>query len=150
MSRWDWLEGVRATSVADALVVEASKALAEELRAWPPVVEWSDAQAQAIFAPLYAPEAPALDRAALDLGVQLARWELERDYAAIDHAARSGAIDALAGEHARLAARLLWQWLPEWLLELKGLAGDRLTRGHLLRVLDAAEKRALLARLSSS
>ena len=41
----------------------------------------------------------------------------------------------------RLAARFLWRWLPEWLLELKERAGPRITRAHLLLALEQAEAR---------
>jgi hypothetical protein len=140
--RWEWLEGLRSTSIEEALAHEAARVLADELLAWPPPIAWDDPRAEAEFAPLFQPDARRPPLVAIGLGFRFARWELERQFEAIDHAARNHLLEReLTDEQDRLAARFLWRWLPEWLLELKERAGPRITRAHLIVALDQAEAR---------
>jgi hypothetical protein len=140
--RWEWLEGLRSTSIEEALAHEAARVLADELLDWPPAIEWDDPRAEAELAPLFQPDAGKPSLAAIGVGFRFARWELEREFEAIDHAVRNDLIGReLTDERDRLAARFLWRWLPEWLLELKERAGPRITRAHLLLALEQAEAR---------
>jgi len=139
--RWAWLEGIRPTSLEDALAHEAARVLADEVLDWPPRIAWEDARAEAELAPLF-DDATRPSLAAIALGFKLARWELERELEAIDHALRNDVFAReLADERERLAARFLWRYLPEWLFELKDRAGPRITRAHLLDALGQAEAR---------
>jgi hypothetical protein len=138
--RWEWLEGVRATSLEDAIMHEAARALADELLAWPPLLSWQDERAEAEFAPLFALDAHRPSREAFEHGFRLARWELERAVEAIDHSMRNNLLGALLA-YDRLAAHFLWRWVPEWLLELKDRTGPRITRAHLVAALDQAAAR---------
>ncbi|MEO6951400.1 MAG: hypothetical protein ABI321_06280 [Polyangia bacterium] len=138
--RWAWLEGVRRTSLEDALAHEAARVLADELFEWPPPIAWDDPRVEAELASLFVPFAPGPTLAAIDLGFRFARWELERQFDAIDHAMRNDVVGALDGRD-RLMTRFLWRWVPEWLLELKERSGPRITRAHLLVALDDAEAR---------
>jgi hypothetical protein len=75
---------------------------------------------------------------AIERGFRLARWELERQLDAIDHALRNARLD---DTYEELAAHFLWRWLTEWMLELKERAGPRIQRAHLVAALDQAEAR---------
>ena len=148
--RWSWLEGVRPTSLEDTLVHEAARVMADELFDWPPRIDWDDARMQAELAPLFAPAARGPSLAAIDVGFRFARWELERRYDAIDHAARNDTINReLDDARDRLMARFLWHWVPEWLFQLKERTGPRIARTHLLAALEQAEAR-LRGRTSAS
>jgi hypothetical protein len=142
--RGDWLEGIKRQTLAEAITLEAARQLADEVLAWPPAVEWQDARVRAEFAGL----GPAPELAAITMGFTLARWELERELEAIDHAMRNDRLGRLGPEGA-LAARFLWRWLPEWLLELKERCTGRLTRGELVSCLDLAERRIIGHRQAS-
>ncbi len=133
---------MRTTSLEDALAHEAARVLADELFDWPPRIEWDDPRMEAEHAQLFMPAARGPSLAAIEVGFRLARWELERRYDAIDHAARNDVLGReLDSERDRLMARFLWSWVPEWLLELKERAGPRITRTHLLAVVEQAEAR---------
>ena len=140
--RWAWVEGLRATSLEEALAHEAARVLADELLAWPPPIEWEDPRTKAELAPLFERGAamPSLD--ALAWGFRFARWELGREFEAIDYAVRNDLVAReLTDERDRLAVRFLWHFVPEWLMELKDRAGPRITRPHLLLALEQAEAR---------
>ncbi|MCX5744869.1 MAG: hypothetical protein NT062_20465, partial [Proteobacteria bacterium] len=122
------------------------KHLADEILRWPPQVAWTDPVEQARFARLFARDTPGPSLPALALGIQLARWELQRDVDQVSYALRNGAPEALGDEVGALAARFLWRWLPEWLYELNERAGSRLPRVQLLRALEQAELRIHAAR----
>lgn len=147
MGRWDFLEGVRPQTAADAVAAEAAKVLADELRRWPPAaVEWTDSATRERFAPLYAEGAPRPAQGAYTEAFRLARWELEHDVEAIDFYQRNDhAARALATAHDRLALELLWKLLTEWMYELAERTENRLKRRHLLACLDEAERRLLAA-----
>jgi hypothetical protein len=146
--RWEFLEGVKAVEAADAVAAEFAKVLADELRAWPPRIEWTDPAHAARFAPLYAsgellgPRQPSRD--AVREGFRLARWDLRHEQEEIDyyfdndHGAR-----ACPDRYDRLALELVWRWLVEALLELSDRTGGRLKRRHLLDCLDRAERLAV-------
>jgi hypothetical protein len=131
--RWEFLEGVRAMTAAEAIVHEAAKLLAGELARWPPRVEWTDATAAARYAPLYADAAPRPTDLAVREGMRLARWEMERDVQAIDFYMRNDlAAKVTTTAHDRLALDLVWRYLTEAMLALQELCGGRLKRAHLI------------------
>lgn len=136
MGRWDWLEGVKAKELPDAIAEEAAKLIAGELRRFPPEVEWSDELARERFAPLYAEDAPPPSIEARRAGFQLARWELDREYDAIAFHHRS----AQLRDHDRLAADLLSLYLSEVLLILSEKTQGKIRRHHLREALDLAER----------
>ena len=146
--RWEFLEGVKVVEAAEAVAVELAKVLVEELRAWPPRVEWTDPDQAARFAPLYSPGQLLLPRpsvSALREGFRLARWDLERQQAAIDDYWRNDrARQVCPDDRDRLALELVWRWLVEAALELAERTEGRVKRRHLIECLDRAE-RLLLA-----
>jgi hypothetical protein len=135
MGRWDFLEGAKPITTADAIVIEMARVIADELRAWPPRLEFTDPSAAARFAPLFDPDAPRPSDDALRAGFRLARWELTHDVDAVTHSLRN--------DRLPLAAELLHRLLPEILYELAERTENRLSRKHLVACLDLAERRAL-------
>ena len=136
--RWDFLDGVKAIDAAEAVAAEFAKVVVEELRAWPPRVEWTDPAQARRFAALYAPGELLLRRPsdeALRAAFRLARWDLLRHTEAIEDFFRHDR--GPAGE--RLAVELAWRWLVEATLELSERTSGRVARRHLVGCLDRAE-----------
>lgn len=131
--RWDWLEGVRREPLTRAIAREAGKAIATELRAWPPAIRIDDATRTAQLAPLLGPASPPPSRAALALAFELADDVLAREFDARDARLRAAAHQLAAGERA--LATTLADYLVEYLLDLAERTESRLTRPTLREAL---------------
>jgi hypothetical protein len=140
-SRWDWLEGVRREPMARALAREAGKAIAAELRAWPPAIRIDDPARAAQLAPLLGAGSPPPSEPALALAFALADDVLAREFDARD-ARQRDATQRLPPRDRALATALA-DYLVEWLLDLAERTESRLTRPVLREAL--ADARAVLA-----
>ena len=130
MSRWDWLEGVKARALPEVIAEELGKVVAAELASWPLEVEWLDERERARVAHLTERPGEAVWRA----GFQLARWHLGRDSAAAE-AWRRG-----AGGDALLAAELIAMVITEAMYDVIERTSGRVKRHHLARTIDLAEQ----------
>jgi hypothetical protein len=129
VGRWDFLEGVKAVGGPEAVALELAKVLAEELRAWPLRLEWTDPTQAVRFAAVLA-DRPT--ESALRDGFRLARWDLLHETDAIDQHVKSVGLAP--------AVELVWRWLVEATLELAEKTEGRVKRTHLVACLDRAER----------
>jgi len=118
--------------------------LVDDLRDWPPPVErWIDERVRARFAPVLAPDCPRPSWKAIRKAFQLAAWEMEREYEAIDEFYRNDrAAEVTSDDRERLALVFLHRWLTDSLLEVLE-ATDRLKRPQLVECLAQTEARLL-------
>jgi hypothetical protein len=149
MGRWDrWYEA-RSVTPEGMLQDELVKTLLEDLGRWPPPIEggFHDDKLRARFAPilehLLAGASTRPTDAVFRTAFQLARWELERAFEALDHFARNDHAARVAQDAGeRLALEFLHRWLTEFALEILEVV-PRLKRRDLVAVLQRAEARLL-------
>ena len=146
MGRWDFLAEQKPQLLAEYVLDRVADRLAEELRAFPPALDWLDQREQDRFAEVLArPGAPALDT--LRVGLALARLELLRQVELIDAFLRS--TDAAALLPAKLEeqrALFITRWLTESLLEFQDFAKGKFKRRHLVALVERLEDRLLEGR----
>lgn len=143
--RWDWIEGLKRQSLTETVITEAAKILADEVAAWPPVIDWVDERAAARFAPLYAALAPLPSLDAIEHGFARATLLYLRETDALTRLDRHG--PPTSNEIDRLASELLSDWLPEWLYELRERTDGRLPRADLAKIFALAVPRIRARRM---
>lgn len=142
MSRWDWLEGVKAESPSRVAVRELCKLMVKELGAWPPELSWGESQVstngQELFdeqAPQQLPSPTAIAEASKRL-----RWEFERNMEASDYYLRNRLLEkACEGRKDYLASEFLFEYLREGFFELMERTEGRIRRADILEGLDELE-----------
>jgi hypothetical protein len=141
MGRWDRFHEARSITSEDMLADEVVKTLVSDLGGWPPPVsEWFDRDREARFAPVIGPGATRPSSGVIRTAFELARWELERRYDALDDFARNDRAAGIASDaNERLALEFLHAWLTDSMLEL--LEVSPLKRPGLVECLSRAEKR---------
>jgi hypothetical protein len=139
MGRWDRFHEARSITAEAWLADEVVKSLVADLTGWPPpVAGWLDEAAKARFAPALEGTRPT--EAVFRVAFQLARWELERSFEALDEFARNDRAASVASDaRERLALRFLHEWLTGSMLEL--LEFSVLKRPKLVECLTRAEVR---------
>jgi hypothetical protein len=141
-SRWDLLLDQKPIPILDHLVEEVSKLLAKELAAWPPPITEMDAELGQRFSPLFEPQVTRPSRAVYTEAFRLARWELEREVAAVDEYMRNQRyLDRGAEASDTLALLFLSRWLTEQMLGLGEATSGRVKRPLMVRCLEAVERK---------
>lgn len=146
LDRWARFFEPRALTPIEMLQDAVVKELTPELERWPPPVgAWHDPELAARFAPLFVPGCPRPSNAVFRAAFQLAVWEMEREFDAIDdHYRNDRGAKVAATETEALALVFLHRWLTDSMLELLEVT-PRLRRSHLVEVL-----RRLAVRLGAS
>lgn len=142
-SRWDWLYDLKAVSLEEHLVGEIGKNLAGRLAHWPPEVwGWSSEADRGRFEPLVAPGSLPPSDAVFAQAFRLARWEMERDYEAIDdYMRRESWRGASLGPQNLDSLVFLYKYLTEEMLAVSDATEGRIGRKALVRCLEEAERR---------
>ena len=143
MGRWDRFYDARSITGEDMLAQELVKTLVGDLAIWPPPVnEWHDEKTRRRFEPILAPECPRPSSAIFRAAFQLARWELERDYDAIDEFYRNDRGAQVATDaRENLCLIFLHRWLTDSMLEI--IEVSPLKRPRLVECLKTIETRLL-------
>ena len=139
--RWDFLAEQKPQRLQEYVLDRVADRLAEELRAFPPALDWEDQREQDRFRDVLAQPGP-LARDTLRVGLELARLELLREVEAIDAFLRSPQAPALLPtplEEQR--ALFVARWLTESLLEFKEFARGKFGRGDLVTLVGLLEER---------
>jgi hypothetical protein len=141
MGRWDRFYEARSITPEELLAQEVVKTLLSDLSGWPPpVAAWNDEKLHERFASVLAPGSPRPSNGVFRAAFQLARWELERDYEAIDEFYRNDRAASLASDaRERLALIFLHRWLTDSCLEI--IEASQLKRprlGECLRRIEIA------------
>lgn len=143
--RWEWLEGLKPESPIDVAVKYVASMAADALAAWPPDIRSVEGQNGSRFRDVLEPgaERPAL--AAYEEAIKRARWELLRDYDAIDFYARNNHIaQACPSERDQLASEFIQHYVLESFFVLMEKTEYRVKRKDVLPGLDMVEKRIKL------
>jgi hypothetical protein len=133
MGRWDFLYEQKPRPAVEVLLDEAARVIADDLARWPPPLEAADPS----LAPLLAGDRPHPD--VFRQAFALARLDLRHEYEELE---RREAESRLAPEEIE-TARFLWRYLAERVFDLNEAVQSRLTRRHLVELLDRVERRLL-------
>tara|TARA_R110002073_G_scaffold64712_1_gene161855 strand:- start:33157 stop:33642 length:486 start_codon:yes stop_codon:yes gene_type:complete len=143
--RWEWLEGLKPESPIEVAVKYVAAMTADALAAWPPTVRSAEGQSGGRFQDLleYGAARPSLT--AYEEAIKRARWELLRDYDAIDFYARNNHLaDACPLERDQLASEFIQHYVLESFFVLMEKTEYRVKRKDVLPGLDMVEKRVKL------
>jgi hypothetical protein len=142
MSRWEWIEGIRAETPSQVAVRELGKVLVSELKEWPPAVEWSDEGSRQRYAEIFAPDSVAPSSAVVAECFKVVRWELLRDFDAIGYYERNHELEkACPTRKEQLSWAFLRSYFSEAFFELIERTENRVTRRDLLAGMDELELR---------
>lgn len=144
-NRWEWLEGLKPESPIDVAVKYVAAMVADAITAWPPVVRSVEGQSGSRFRDVLEAGAERPSLAAYEEAIKRARWELLRDYDAIDFYARNNHIaTACPSERDQLASEFIQHYVLESFFVLMEKTEYRVKRSDVLPGLDMVEKRVKL------
>jgi hypothetical protein len=144
VDRWTWVLDQKPRPVLDVLKDEVAKLLSGQLQRWPLPLEELDPAYAGRHAPALAPDAPRPSAAVYTQSFRLARWELERDIAAVDDYFRNlRFLEAGLGPGDKAALLVLSRWLTEQALALAEATEGRVKRPDLVDILERTERRWL-------
>jgi hypothetical protein len=139
--RWDFLAEQKPQRLQEYVLGQVADRLAEELRAFPPALDWEDQREHDRWAEVLS-QPGMLARDTLRVGLELARLELLREVETIDAFLRgpqAGALLPTPLEERR--ALFVARWLTESLLEFKEFAQGKFKRGDLVSLVVLLEER---------
>jgi hypothetical protein len=131
--RWNWLEGLKPESAVEVGVKYVARMIADELSDWPPRIVLGDDVAGRRYEELVAPGAKRPSLTAFREAVRRVRWELERDFEAIDHYERNHRLaDACPDARDRMGSELMRHFILESFFELIERTDNRVKRADVL------------------
>ncbi len=145
MSRWDWIEGVKAETATRVAVRELCKLMAKELSSWPPELEWNDSQQSQSAKLLFDREGqvPTPSESAVGEAAKRLEWEFSRAMDAIEYYQRNHVLEkSCEGPVDCLASEFLFEYLREGFFSLMERTEGRIRRADILEGLP--EMRILL------
>lgn len=146
--RWQWLDSLEPESVVSVAVKYVARMVADELLAWPPAI--AEGSPSSRFTTILAPGSPRPSLAAFDEALKRARWELTRDFDAIDFYERNHALaEACPAERDQRAAEFIQHYVLESFFELMERTEYRIKRKDVIPGIDHVERRVRLAWLES-
>jgi hypothetical protein len=143
MGRWDFLEDRKPQELKDYVLDQVADKLTEELRAFPPQVEWTDEASRRRYQEVTErTTAPELDT--LRVACELARRDLLRDHELIDRYWRSGSYrELLPTDLEERTAQFVTRWLVDAALEFQERAQGKFNRRDLVALVERIEDRLL-------
>jgi hypothetical protein len=141
---WDFIHDRKPKSLRDHLIDEFAGRLSADLKGWPLPISELDPALGAKWAHLLAPESARPSPIVFEQSFRLARWELERQWDALDEYMRNQRwLEAGIPPAEKQTLLFVSAWLVEQLLALSESTEGRIDRGRLVECLDRT------ARLSS-
>lgn len=141
-NRWEWLEGLRPESPVEVAVKYMAKLVADELADWPPEVRAPEGQGPSRFAEVLGPGAARPQMVVFKEAIKRARWELERDFDAIDFYERNHHLARQCPEPKdQLAAEFSRHYILEAFYTLIERTESRVKRKDVLVGVDLVEQR---------
>jgi hypothetical protein len=143
MGRWDFLAEQKPQELKEYVLDQVAGRLADELRAFPPPLEWIDLSLQRRYRDVLARPAMPEPRT-LRVACELSRRELLREYELIDSFWRSGAFrEHLPTALEESTARFVSGWLVDASLEFQETAKGKFSRRELVGLVERVEDRLL-------
>jgi hypothetical protein len=143
MGRWDFVAEQKPQELKEYVLDRVAERLADELRSFPPPLEWIDLSLQRRYHDVLALRSMPEVRT-LRVACELSRRELLREYELIDAFWRSGAFrEHLPTELEEATARFVSGWLVDAALELQETAKGKFSRHELVGLVERIEDRLL-------
>ena len=149
VDRWEWLEGLRPESPIQVAVKYMAAQIAEELTAWPPDVMAAKGQESVSYAELLKPGSPRPALSAFQEAIKRARWELGREFDAINFYERNHHLaKACPDPRNQEASRFIQHYILESFFVLMEKTDYRVKRKDVLIGVDLLEKKLRLSTLA--
>ncbi len=143
--RWEWLEGLKPESPIEVAVKYVASMTADALASWPPAVRMAQDHSERRFGDLLERGAKRPSLPAFEEAIKRARWELQRDYDAIDFYARNNHVaEACPAERDQVASEFIEHYILESFFTLMEKTEYRVKRKDVLVGLDMVERRIKL------
>jgi len=140
-NKWERLLEQKPIAIVDHLVGEAAKLFGEELRQWPPAIDEFDAQTGQALAELVRQHPTRPDARLYGEAFRLTRWDLSRDFDAVDDYWRNSRhLEAGLTMADKPMILFLTRFLCEQLLGLLEATQGRVNRPRLLEALALIER----------
>jgi len=134
--RWQWLEDIRPQTLVEFAATQLAKILFDDFSAWPPQVQWPGDGAGR-YQELFEPDASRPSAGAFNEALKRARWDLARDFDAIEHYDRNHSLEKACPEpYDRLACVFIQDYVTEALFELIERTENRIKRLDAITCLD--------------
>lgn len=144
-TRWDRILEQKPIPVIEHLLEEVSKLFAADLRAWPPKVAEFDPQTGASLERLLAERPERPDDRVYGEALRLCRWDLSRDFDAVDDYWRNQRhLEGGLTPADKPMILFLSRFLSEQLLGLGEATEGRVTRARMLDALARIERHLAL------
>jgi len=144
VNRWTWVLDQKPRPVLEVFKDEVSRLLAGKLQQWPLSLEEVDLAYAERHAAALAPDSPRPVPAVYAQAFCLARWELQRELAAVDDYFRNLRFLEFGLAPADKSALLvLSRWLTEQALALSEATEGRVKRADLVDILERTERLCL-------
>lgn len=140
-NKWERLLDQKPVRLSDHLVAEAAKLFCADLRTWPPAIDEFDPQTGQALAALVAEHPQRPDQRLYAQAFRLTRWDLSRDFDAIDEYWRNlRHLEAGLTMADKPMILFLTRFLTEQLLGLSEATQGRINRPRLLDALGLIER----------
>ncbi len=147
-NRWEWLEGLKPESPITVAVKYMAEQISTELTQWPPEVSASDGSETRSYGDILEPGSPRPALAAFGEAIKRARWELARDFDAIDYYERNHHLEkACPSERDQQASVFIQHYILESFFTLMERTEYRVKRKDVLLGVDLLERRLKLSAL---
>lgn len=140
---YEWLYERESQPLKDYVLDEVTKRLAAAVEEYPPLIEeWEREDWRLRFAPLLAKASGPPDTRIVRCALKLFRWELQRDYDAIDGYMRGAHHSEYGlGPEELETAIFLWQYWLEETLSFKDYAQEKFLWRELIDLADRLQER---------
>lgn len=148
-NRWEWLEGLKPESPITVAVRYMAEQISKELTRWPPEVMPTEGQETTGYSELLMPGSPRPVLAAYGEAIKRARWELARDFDAIDFYERNHHLaQACPSARDQKASEFIQHYILESFFTLMEKTEYRVKRKDVLAGVDLLERYLKLSQLS--
>jgi hypothetical protein len=147
-NRWEWLEGLKPESPITVAVKYMAEQISTELTEWPPVVAPTEGQETTPYSEILEPGSPRPALPAFEEAIKRARWELARDFDAIDYYERNHYLEkACPSERDQQASVFIQHYILESFFSLMERTEYRVKRKDVLIGVDQLERHLKLSTL---
>jgi hypothetical protein len=148
-NRWEWLEGLKPESPITVALKFMAEQISQELTKWPPEVTVAAGQDRAGYSELLAAGSPRPSLPAFAEAIKRARWELERNFDAIDFYERNHHLaKACPSPRDQEASVFIQHYILESFFMLMERTEYRVKRKDALLGVDMLERHLKLRQLS--
>lgn len=147
-NRWEWLEGLKPESPVTVALKYMAEQISTELTKWPPEVSATDGNEATAYSDILEAGSPRPALVAFEEAIKRARWELARDFDAIDYYERNHHLEkACPSQRDQKASVFIQHYILESFFMLMERTEYRVKRKDALRGIDFLERHLRLSTL---